>query len=96
MILLDNQSTLYLICNNIFTSEVNKSKIKLKVQVNGVTLLVSHRSKIPGCNQTTWFSKKEITNMVSLKNITKQYIVTYYSNDETFFMHRKQAGLPNI
>ena len=43
VILLYNQSTLDLICNNRFTSDVNKSKTKFKVQGNGGTLLVGHR-----------------------------------------------------
>ena len=48
VILLENQSTLYFICNKRFTSEVNKLKNKLKVQGNYGTLLVNHRSKIHG------------------------------------------------
>ena len=86
LILLDNQFILYLVCNKRFKSEVNKSKTKLKVQGNCGTLLVNHRSNIPGYDQTTWFDNKAITNIVSLKNIIKQYRVTYVSNDETFFM----------
>ena len=30
-----------------------------------------------------------------MKNINKQYRVTYNGNDETFVVHRKEAGLPN-
>ena len=86
VILLYNQFTLDLVCNNIFTSELNKTNTKLQVQGNGVTLLVNHRSNIPGYDQTTWFDNKAITNIVSLKNIIKQYRVTYVSNDETFFV----------
>ena len=81
VILLYNQFTLDLVCNNIFTSELNKTNTKLQVQGNGVTLLVNHRSNIPGYNQTKWFSKKKITNRVSPKNTTKQYRVTYESNN---------------
>ena len=81
MILLDNQSILHLICNKIFTREGNKSKTKLKVQGNVRILLVKYRSNIPGYNQTKWFSKKKITNRVSPKNTTKQYRVTYESNN---------------
>ena len=55
--LVENKYTLDLIYNKIFTSEVNKSKTNLKLQVNGGTLLVNHRSNIPGYDQTVWFSK---------------------------------------
>ena len=44
MIPLKNKSTLNYIVNKRFTSEVKKSKTKLKVKVNGGTLLVNHRS----------------------------------------------------
>ena len=70
-ILLYNQSTLDLMCNKIFTSEVKTYKTKQRVHGNGEILLVNHRSKIPGYDQTTWFSKKAITNILSLNNITK-------------------------
>ena len=96
VILLENQSTPYFICNKRFTSEVNKSKTKLKVQGNGGTLVGKHMSKISGYNQITWFGKKDITNILSLKNMTKQYRVTYNSNNETFIVHRKEAGPPNM
>ena len=28
--------------------------------------------------------------------MTKQYIVTYDSNNETYVVHRREAGLPNM
>ncbi len=31
-----------------------------------------------------------------LKNIKKQYIVTYDSSEETFLVHCEAAGLPNL
>ena len=96
VILMDNQSILDLICNKRFTSEVNKFNIKLKVQGNEIKMLVNHRSKITENYQTTCFSNKSITNIVSIKNMTKQYIVTYDTNYETSVMHSKESGLPNM
>ena len=84
MILLENQSTLDLIYNKIFTSELKKSKKNMNVKIKGGTLLVNQSSKIPGYNQTTCFIKKVITSIVSLKNTSKQYRVTYDSNDKNF------------
>jgi hypothetical protein len=31
-----------------------------------------------------------------LKNMKKQYRVTYHSSEETFLVHREAAGLPNF
>jgi hypothetical protein len=47
-------------------------------------------------NEPVWFSKKAITNIFMLKNMKKQYRVAYYSSEETFLVHRKAAGLPNL
>ena len=87
--LLDNQSTLDLICNKRLTSGVNKSNTKLKLYVNCGTMTVIHMSKIPEYNKITWFRKKAITNIVSLKNMTKKYRVTYDNKNEMFVVHRK-------
>ena len=57
---------------------------------------MNHRSKIPGYYQTTCFIKNTSMNIVSVKNTTKKCRVTYYSNNETFVVHRKEVGLPNM
>ena len=90
VIQLESHSTLDLICNKKFTIEVKKSSIKMKIQGNGETLLVKYRSKIPGYDKTTWFRNKVSMEIVSLNNPTKQYRVTYDSNDENFVMQRKE------
>ena len=33
---------------------------------------------------------------MSLKNVIKQYRVTYDSNDEQFIVHRQDSGLPKM
>ena len=96
VILLEHQSTLDLIYNKIFTNEVRKYNIKFKVKGNGGTMLVNLRSKIPGYDQTMWFSNKEITKIVSLKDMTKLYRVIYGGNNESFIVYRKEVGIPNI
>ena len=89
MILLYNQSTLDLIFSKIFTSEVKKSKTNLEVEGKVETLLIKHRSKIPGYDQTMWCRKRVIVNIVSLNNTNNQYIVTHGCTNETFVVHSK-------
>jgi hypothetical protein len=47
-------------------------------------------------DEPVWFSKKAITNIFTLKNMKKQYRVSYESSEETFLVHCKAAGLPNL
>jgi hypothetical protein len=47
-------------------------------------------------DEPVWFSKKAITNIFTLKNMKKQYKVTYDSLEETFLVHCKARGLPNL
>jgi hypothetical protein len=47
-----------------------------------------------GYHMHTWYHKKEITNILSLSNVIKQYQVTYDSNDQMFVVHRDLEGKP--
>ncbi len=49
-------------------------------------------------NKTTevWFSRKVITNILSLQDVKRQYPVTYDSYDAAFFVWREEQGLPNM
>ena len=96
MILLDNQYTLYLICNKKLATKIEKSNRTMTVQGNGGTLDITHRAKLKGYTSKLWLSKKEIKNILSFKNMIKQYRVTYEGNNEMFFVHRKESGLPNM
>ena len=86
---------MYLICNNKFTSKINNSREKLRVQSNSGALVVNQRSEMPVHKIKTWFINKAITNIVSLKNVIKQYRVTYDSNNKKFVVYIQDPGLPN-
>ena len=96
VILLDNQSTLYLICNKKLTYKIKKSDKKISFQGHGGTLTIKYKSRMPGYNYDTWYSKYSISNIISLKNMIRQYRVTYDSNDETFIVHLEAYALPDI
>ena len=89
VILLDNQSTLDLICNKKLATKIEKSNRTMTVQGNGGTLDITHRVKLKGYTSKPWFIKKAITNILSFNNMIKQYRVTYESNDEMCVDHRK-------
>jgi hypothetical protein len=41
-----------------------------------------------------WYDKQAISN--SLSNVTKQYRVTYESDDKMFVVHKESDGKPNV
>ena len=48
VIIIDNQSTLDLIWNKKLTSKIKKSDKNISVQVNGVTLTIKYKARMPG------------------------------------------------
>ena len=68
----------------------------MKIQSNSREVSVNNKAKIPGYNKMMWFSRRDITNIVALNNLTENYIVTYDINDQVFVVHREGVGLPNM
>ena len=66
----------------------------MKLQGNGSSLAVTHKSTVHGYKQDVWFSKYAITNIISLKNLIKQYRVTYDSIDQKFMLYRADLRKP--
>ena len=61
----------------------------MTVQGNGGALDITQRAKLKGYTSRLLFRKEAITNILSFKNMIKQYRVTYDSNDEMFVVHKK-------
>ena len=95
VILLDNQYTLSFFCNRRMVTDVSSSAEPLTLRSNGGTLDVDHTALI-GQSTEVWFSKKAITNILSLKDVIKCYRVTYDSYDGAFIVWRENKGLPNM
>ena len=95
VILLDNQSTMSLFCNDKLIIRKKRADRPLKLQSNGGTLVVNHEAEI-GEGQFVWFSKRAITNILSFKQVKKTYPVSYESEADTFTIHREDCGLGNM
>ena len=62
---------------------------------NSGSMSVSRLANI-GEDQSIWFSKKAITNILSLKDVISLYQVSYDSNDKKFIVHQKEHGKPDM
>jgi hypothetical protein len=68
----------------------------LILKSNGGELITHHIANVADYGEPVWSSKKAITNIFMLKNMKKQYKVTYDSVEESFLVHQEAAGLPNL
>ena len=95
VILLDNPLTMSLFCNqNLIVSEKLSDK-PLKLQSNGGTLPINQVADI-GEGQFVLFSKRAITNILSLKHVKKTYPVSFEIEEDTFTIHGEDCGLGNM
>ena len=59
-------------------------------------MYVNQKEKIPGYNKRMWFRRRDITNIISLKNLSEQYRVTYYINKHMLIVYREVTDLQNM
>jgi hypothetical protein len=96
VLLLNNQLTVDIFCNKEFVSNIQPAPEPLILKSNVGKLIAHHIADVVDYDEPVWFSKKAITNIFMLKNMKKQYRVTYNSSEKTSLVHRKAAGLPNL
>jgi hypothetical protein len=96
VVFLDNQPTVNIFCNKEFVSNIRPAPEPLILKSNGGELIAHHIANVADYDEPVWFSKKAITNIFMLKNMKKQYKVTYDSSEETFLVYREAAGLSNL
>ena len=59
------------------------------LQSNRIQILITYKAHVAIYNPHVLFDQKAITNLIALKNLIKQYRVTYNSLNETFIVHRE-------
>ena len=65
-----------------------KSKTNIRIKSNGGKMIVSRQATLNGYHNSVWFSENIITNIISLRNLRLQYLVTYRINEIMFIVHR--------
>ena len=61
----------------------------ITVQGNGGNLAVTRNETVTEYKKYVWCSKYATTNIIDLKNLSKQYRVTYDNIDKIFVVHRE-------
>ena len=82
-ILLDSQSTTDLFCNRklVKDQEVWETNTSMTVSGNGGDLTTTKKAYIKNYGEV-WFDERAITNILSLKNVKKQFRVTLDTEDD--------------
>ena len=83
-------------CNSDLVKNITKARKNMKVQGNGGTLAVTYKATVTKYKQYVWFIKDTITNIIFLKNLIRQYLVTYDSIDQIFVVHGEDREQPNM
>ena len=88
VILIDIQSTMDIFCNRALVEKTTDSKTKMRLKSNGVTMTVSHQATVKGYHNSVWFSENYITDIIVLRNLRIQYLVTYRRDDMMIMVYR--------
>ena len=90
-ILLDNQSTTDIFCNEDLLTDIHEAEEATQTVINGGTLKITKKGTLEDYGEV-WYHPKAITNILTLNNITKCYPVPYASrNGEVFTMHKPEG-----
>ena len=88
MMLLDSCSTVDLFFNKNLVTKIWKSKNSIIVKGHVGDLKTHKKAYVENCGEV-WFDERDITNIMSLKNVKEKFRVTYDSNrDGTFTVHK--------
>ena len=73
-----------------------KSKMKMPLKSNGGTRKVSHQAMVNGYHNSVWNSENNITNIIALRNLSLQYLVTYNNDEIMFIVHIESEDIPSM
>jgi hypothetical protein len=85
MLLLDNQSTTDLFCNKEYLEDIQKVEGRCTIVINRGEIQTDLMGHFQNYGDV-WYHPDAITNILSLSNVKRKYIVTYDSSKENSFL----------
>lgn len=90
-LLLDSQSTIDLICNKKFVTDIYKVKTPLLLSTNAGTMQITLKAILPGYGEV-YFCEDAMTNVISMANMEDKYRITYDSERESALIVHTECG----
>ena len=93
-LLLDNQSSVHIMCNPDFVNDIRKSSKSMILKSNGGSLPINEVADFEGFKRETWFSRNAMTNILSFTLVKSEYDITY--DGDAFIIHRAVKGYSDM
>ena len=82
--------------NTMLIENIYKAMKNIPLKRNGGKMLITHKAQVDCYKTHVWFDQKYITDLIDLKNIIKQYRVSYDILDEILIDHQEEHGMNNM
>jgi hypothetical protein len=93
-LLLDNQSSMHIMCNPNFVDNVREASQQMVLKCNGGKLPINEVANFEGFKRETWFSRNAMTNILSFSLVKSEYNITY--DGDAFIIHWAGKGYSDM
>jgi hypothetical protein len=93
-LLLDNQSSVHIMCNPDFVNDIRESSQPMILKSNGGSLPINEVANFEGFKRETWFLRNAMTNILSCSLVKSEYNITY--DGDAFIIHWAAKGYSDM